>query len=1119
MDFRELREAIEEVELVDCHAHNIVALDSTFPFIRCFSEAEGDALSYAPHSLSFKVTFSRNSRNLRHIAELYGSELSLHGVEEYRRLSGLQSISSTCFEAARISAILIDDGIESMTWEWHKRLAPVVGRILRIERLAVKILDEEFPDGGAWTLDTSTETYLGKLKSYPFSLSLISFCYLVLIDFWLKSIAAYRSGLEINTNATRKDAEEGLSEILTGKPTRIMNKSFIDYVFTSSLEVALCFDLPVQIHTGFGDKDLDMRLSNSLHLRTLLEDKRFSKYRIVLSHASYPFSKEASHLASVYLDFGLAVPKLSFHGMISSVKELLELAPIKKVIFSTDGYAFPETFYLAIQATKDIFAQNAIQFYKINLSLDSKHTVTPYSMKMNTSASHNEVSLVRIIWVDGSGQHRCREETVLADMQLKPGEAWEYCPREALRRASKILKDEFDLDVNAGFESDFFSLEECTKKEEWMPIDSAPYGSTSAFDATSPLLHEVVAALNSLNITVEQLLIFDIVFVIDKDLDMGLSSSLHLRTLLEDKRFSKCRIVLSHASYPFSKEASYLASVYPQVYLDFGLAVPKLNFHGMISSVIFSTDGYAFPETFYLGAKQAREVVFSVLRDACIDGDLSIPEAIVATKDIFAQNAIQFYKINLSFDSKHTVTPYSMKMNTSASHNDVSLVRIIWVDGSGQHRCRVVPGKRFNNVTKKNGVGLTFACMGATSFADAPPNETNLTGVGEIRLTPDLSTKKTQEEMVLADMQLKPGEAWEYCPRESLRRASKILKDEFDLEMNAGFESEFFLLKSVLREEKEEWMPIDSAPYGSTSAFDATSPLLHEVVAALNSLNITVEQAEAGKGQFEMAMGYTLLELLQGNMDYLQLSCQISYALDDIGSGSHVHISLDQNGENVFKASDETSWYGMSTVGEEFMAGVLHHLPAIMAFTAPVPNSYDRIVPNTWSGAYQCWGKENREAALRTACPPGIPDGLVSNFEIKSFDGCANPYLGFAAGIDGLRRHLSLPEPVDTNPHSLADKLHRLPASLSESLEALQKDSVLTDLFSEKLLVAIKGIRKTCLILIGWTCPTIAVSVCIIRLYMRGWCHKKSKADIYIKSTIKTKQTQLNNLQNPCPEP
>lgn len=78
--------------------------------------------------------------------------------------------------------------------------------------------------------------------------------------------------------------------------------------------------------------------------------------------------------------------------------------------------------------------------------------------------------------------------------------------------------------------------------------------------------------------------------------------------------------------------------------------------------------------------------------------------------------------------------------------------------------------------------------------------------------------------------------------------------------------------------------------------------------------------------------------------------------------------------------------------------------------------SYDRIQPNTWSGAYKCWGKENREAPLRTACPPGIQHGLVSNFEIKSFDGCANPHLGLAAilaaGIYGLRNHLSLPEPI-----------------------------------------------------------------------------------------------------------
>jgi len=60
--------------------------------------------------------------------------------------------------------------------------------------------------------------------------------------------------------------------------------------------------------------------------------------------------------------------------------------------------------------------------------------------------------------------------------------------------------------------------------------------------------------------------------------------------------------------------------------------------------------------------------------------------------------------------------------------------------------------------------------------------------------------------------------------------------------------------------------------------------------------------------------------------------------MDDSGSGSHVHVSLWQNGKNVFMADDESSKHGMSTIGEEFMAGVLHHIPSLLAFTAPIPN-------------------------------------------------------------------------------------------------------------------------------------------------------------------------------------
>ncbi|KAL0907986.1 hypothetical protein M5K25_022446 [Dendrobium thyrsiflorum] len=811
--YSELRKAVDTVTAVDAHAHNLVAIDSDFSFLNCFSEAQDEALTFVPHTLSFK-------RNVRDIAKLYNCEASFDAVDRHRKSTGIISVASRCFDAANISTIFIDDGIifdKMHDWEWHRRFGPVVGRILRIEHLAETILNDERYHESNWTLELFSQIFIGHMTSVVDKIVA------------MKSIAAYRSGLKIDTNVSKILAEEGLlRDLHDRKPVRIKSKGFIDYIFTCSLEVAQSFNLPMQIHTGFGDKDLDLRQCNPLHLRTVLEEKRFSRSRIVLLHAAYPYSKEASYLASVYpqvyLDFGLAVPMLSVQGMISSVSELLHLAPIKKVMYSSDGFAFPELYYL--------------------------------------------------------------------------------------------------------------------------------------------------------------------------------------------------------------------------------------------------------------GSKRSREVLFHVLSNACEDGDLTIDEALEAVEDIFRQNALRLYNLSAivgSTDFKsYIIQKSTLKIDTLLE--DIMFVRIVWADSSGQQRCRVIPAKRFYEVVANTGVGLTFASMGMTSFADGPADGTNLTGTGEIRLMPDFSTKhripwSKKEEMVLADMQIKPGEAWEYCPRSALRRLTKILKDEFDLVMNAGFENEFYLLKNIMREGNEHFLPFDLTSYCSTSGFDAVSPILQEVNAALQVLDITVEQihAEAGKGQFEIALGHSCCTSAADNLIYTRETIKSiarkhgllatfvpKYFLDDIGSGSHVHLSLWKNGRNVFMGSEDSKTpYGMSEIGEKFMAGVFYHLPSILAFTAPLPNSYDRIQPNTWSGAYQCWGKENREAPLRTACPPGISQEVVSNFEIKSFDGCANPHLGLAsiiaAGIDGLKRNLSLPKPIE---------LKRLPKGLHESIQALAEDNVLKDLLGQKLITAVIGVRK-----------------------------------------------------------
>ncbi|ONM06130.1 glutamate-ammonia ligase [Zea mays] len=504
-----------------------------------------------------------------------------------------------------------------------------------------------------------------------------------------------------------------------------------------------------------------------------------------------------------------------------------------------------------------------------------------------------------------------------------------------------------------------------------------------------------------------------------------------------------------------------------------------------LQAVMFSTDGYAFPETYYLGAKRARDVVYRVLSAACEDGDLSIQEAIEAIEDIFRRNALNLYKLNVVNGSiNHETAIVGKRVSLSSVEEDVLFVRIIWCDASGQHRCRVVPAGRFYEITRNKGVGLTFAAMGMTSFCDGPADGSNLTGVGEIRLVPDMPTLvrlpwSRHEEMVMADMQIRPGEGWEYCPRNTLRKVTKVLLDEFNVTMKAGFENEFFLRRKLVSNGVEMWIPYDNTNYCSTSAFDGASSILQEVYSSLKDSGIVVEQlhAEAGKGQFEIALKYILCTVAADKLIYARETIK-SIArkhglvatflpkpdLDDFGSGSHVHLSLWENDQNVFMGSSKDNFHGMSKTGEQFLAGVYHHLPSILAFTAPHPNSYDRIQPDTWSGAYLCWGKENREAPLRTACPPGVPLDLVSNFEIKSFDGCANPHLGLAAivaaGIDGLRRHLKLPEPIESNPSDHSSKLKRLPQNLQESVESLSADKVLHELIGDKLVTTAIAIRK-----------------------------------------------------------
>jgi glutamine synthetase len=189
---------------------------------------------------------------------------------------------------------------------------------------------------------------------------------------------------------------------------------------------------------------------------------------------------------------------------------------------------------------------------------------------------------------------------------------------------------------------------------------------------------------------------------------------------------------------------------------------------------------------------------------------------------------------------------------------------------------------------------------------------------------------------------------------------------------------------------------------------------------------------------------------------------------DYAGSGCHVHMSLWNGNRNAMY--DRSDPLGLSRQGRAFVAGVLQHLPALVALTCPSVNSYSRLAPNSWSSAYTCWGPDNREAAVRVASPFRGRIEASTNVEIKAVDGSANPYLALgaivAAGLDGMRRGLDPGEPVLTNPHDMTDAereargIRRYPTTLADALVELEQDQVLLDALGAERAHEFIGVRR-----------------------------------------------------------
>lgn len=411
----------------------------------------------------------------------------------------------------------------------------------------------------------------------------------------------------------------------------------------------------------------------------------------------------------------------------------------------------------------------------------------------------------------------------------------------------------------------------------------------------------------------------------------------------------------------------------------------------------------------------------------------------------------------------------------------VKLVRFLVTDSNSCIRSKASSLATFAD-RMQSGIGIVKGTM-AMNVLDQLQSDTGFGATGEVRMMPDLSTLRVLpylkgSALVLCDMQELNGSAWSLCPRSFLK---KQIEDAalLGIEVKAAFEPEFML--GTNNTATGEFEPLERGLCFSTRSMNAADPFISRLVECLEAQQIEVEQyyAELGAGQHELSIKHaTALACADRHIIYretvygvaqemgLQATFVPKRSATEPGNGCHLHLSLwDKDGVSLMAAgrddNEKSSEYGLSATGQHFIAGIQHHLKGLCALTCASVNSYWRLKPRSWSSAYTCWGLENREAAIRVPSTYRGREIETTNIELKCVDSTANPYwaLGavIACGLDGIKRKLALPAPIQGDPADLppdqaeALGVERLPSSLNAALTELEADLFLMRLLGSEL--------------------------------------------------------------------
>jgi uncharacterized protein len=298
------------------------------------------------------VTSLFYKRLIRALADFLGCPADEAAVLATRNARGRDEIIRSLLGAANIDTLLIDQGYPPAEHALpDAEVARIAGcRIKPMLRLEVLMQRLIAAHDSLFAVEGALRATLADIRAQGYVA--------------LKSIAAYRTGLDIRTwprEAAAHAFAEARREVQAKGWVRLAHKPLLDTLLHVAFAEAARQEVPVQFHTGYGDTDADMLLANPLHLRAVLEQRAYRGMPVVLLHECYPYTRQGGYLAAVYanvyLDLSYGIPFLGYDEMLAFTRAALGVAPLSKLLYSSDGVGVPDTHWLSALFGRRILEQ------------------------------------------------------------------------------------------------------------------------------------------------------------------------------------------------------------------------------------------------------------------------------------------------------------------------------------------------------------------------------------------------------------------------------------------------------------------------------------------------------------------------------------------------------------------------------------------------------------------------------------------------------------------------------------------------------------------------------------------------------------------------------------------